>query len=57
MNTTHDQKSMNAMNEATMRLRDAKNLEKKQKFCSSRKDISQDESKEEVKGTAVNGLN
>jgi hypothetical protein len=48
---------MNAMNEATMRLRDAKNLEKKQKFCSSRKDISQDESKEEVKGTAVNGLN
>jgi hypothetical protein len=48
---------MNVIIEAPMRLRDAKNLEKNQKLCSSRRDISQDESKEEVKGTAVNGLN
>lgn len=53
----HDQKSIKAGNGAPMRLRDSKNLEKKQKLRSSREDGSQDDRNEEVKGTAVNGLN
>ena len=54
----HDQKSMKARNKAPKRrLRDSKYQEKKQTLRSGSKDASQDDRNEEVKGTAVNGLN